>query len=97
MKEESRTQFIFFILSRIIGNMVIVSLAYTIPNLVVFISLVGCVCSVGIGFILPVLFFFKAGWNESTFNKKCIVMFFFIVSIIGSIFGIIDNLRNLLQ
>ena len=59
-------QLLFFLLSRVIGNIGIVFLAYLVPNLVLFISLVGCVCSTAIGFIFPVLFYFKIGWRSST-------------------------------
>lgn len=59
-------EFINFFLSRIIGNIGIVFLAYLVPNLVLFISLVGCVCSTAIGFIFPVLFYFKVGWKYSS-------------------------------
>ena len=59
-------EFIIFLLSRIFGNIGIVFLAYLVPNLVVFISLVGCICSTAIGFIFPVLFYFKVGWKSSS-------------------------------
>ena len=76
-----------FLLSRIVLSVLTIVVAYLIPNLASFMGLFGCLGSTFIGFILPLIVYYK---DRALINKnKFDMTLSFVIIIIGTICGII--------